>query len=145
MATGPFRSVPQDRMPPDPRHRRSAARWRLGSIWRRTVRQRSRWAAVRTGVLVGVTNPKAFIILAAILPQFVDRSAGSVPAQMLLLAVVPVMIGLVTDSAWGMAAGAARAWFADRPRRLVLAGRAGGASMIALGASVALSGSHEDR
>jgi threonine/homoserine/homoserine lactone efflux protein len=105
----------------------------------------SRWAAFRVGVLVGISNPKVFIILAAILPQFVDRSAGSVPVQMLLLAVVPILIGLLTDSVWGLAAGAARTWFAARPRRLVLAGRTGGLSMIALGASVAFSGSAQHR
>ena len=59
----------------------------------------SRWTAFRVGVLVGISNPKVFIILAAILPQFVDRSAGSVPVQMLLLAIVPILIGLLTDSA----------------------------------------------
>jgi threonine/homoserine/homoserine lactone efflux protein len=105
----------------------------------------SRWAAFRVGVLVGISNPKVFIILAAILSQFVDRSAGSVPLQMLLLAIVPILIGLLTDSAWGLAAGAARTWFADRPRRLRLAGRACGLSMIALGASVAFSSSPQNR
>lgn len=56
-----------------------------------------------------------------------------------------MLIGLVTDSAWGLAAGAARGWFADRPRRLVLAGQTGGLSMVAVGASMAVSGSHHDR
>lgn len=95
--------------------------------------------AVRSGILVGLSNPKAFIILAAILPQFVDRAAGNVPAQMLVLAAVPVLIGFLTDSGWGLAAGAARGWFARSPKRLVRAGQAGGVAMIGLGASVALS------
>lgn len=98
----------------------------------------SRGRAVRSGILVGLSNPKAFIILAAILPQFVDRTAGNVPAQMLVLAAVPVLIGLLTDSGWGLAAGAARTWFARSPQRLVRAGQAGGAAMIGLGVSVAL-------
>jgi threonine/homoserine/homoserine lactone efflux protein len=102
----------------------------------------SHWRAVRTGALVGVSNPKAFIILAAVLPQFVDRSAGSVPAQMLALATVPVLIGLLTDTAWGLAAGSARTWFAHSPHRLVVAGGAGGVSMIGLDVSVALT--HRD-
>lgn len=98
----------------------------------------SRRRAVRSGILVGLSNPKAFIILAAILPQFVDRAAGNVPAQMLVLATVPVLIGLLTDSGWGLAAGVARTWFARSPQRLVRAGQAGGAAMIGLGISVAL-------
>jgi threonine/homoserine/homoserine lactone efflux protein len=93
-------------------------------------------------VFVGVTNPKTFIIFGAILPQFVDRSAGSVPAQMLVLAVVPVAIGLVTDTCWGLIAGQARDWLAGTPRRLAALGRIGGVSMIGLGVSVAVTGRH---
>jgi len=103
----------------------------------------SRRQAVRSGMVVGFSNPKAFIILAAILPQFVDRSAGSVPVQMLILATVPVLLGLLTDSGWGLAAGAARNWFARSPRRLVRAGQTGGAAMIGLGVSVALANGHK--
>ena len=47
---------------------------------------RSDRRAVREGSVVGVTNPKAYILFGAVLPQFVDRSAGHVPVQMLLLA-----------------------------------------------------------
>jgi threonine/homoserine/homoserine lactone efflux protein len=104
---------------------------------------RSTWRAVRTGVFVGVTNPKTFIIFGAILPQFVERAAGSVPAQMLVLAVVPVAIGLVTDTCWGLVAGQARDWLAGTPRRLAVLGRIGGVSMIGLGVSVAVTGRHD--
>jgi threonine/homoserine/homoserine lactone efflux protein len=58
--------------------------------------------ALRDGFIVGVTNPKAVILFGAILPQFVNRGAGHVPAQMLLLALVSVSIGVVSDSAWGL-------------------------------------------
>jgi threonine/homoserine/homoserine lactone efflux protein len=99
--------------------------------------------AVRTGVVVGITNPKTFIIFGAILPQFVDRAAGSVPAQMLVLATIPVAIGLVTDSCWGLIAGQAREWLSRTPRRMVMLGRIGGVSMIGLGLSVAVTGRHD--
>jgi len=38
------------------------------------------WRALRDGLVVGVTNPKAYILFGAILPQFVNRAAGNVPA-----------------------------------------------------------------
>jgi threonine/homoserine/homoserine lactone efflux protein len=101
------------------------------------------WRAVRTGVVVGGTNPKSFIIFGAILPQFVDRSAGAVPVQMLLLACAPVAVGLVTDACWGLVAGQAREWLAGTPRRMAVLGRIGGVSMIGLGVSVALTGRHD--
>jgi threonine/homoserine/homoserine lactone efflux protein len=96
--------------------------------------------ALRDGFVVGVTNPKAFILFGAILPQFVNRGAGHVPAQMLLLALVSVSIGVVSDSTWGLAASGVRAWFARSPRRFALVGGAGGLAMIGVGVTVALTG-----
>lgn len=92
---------------------------------------------VMDGVLVGVTNPKGIVFFAAVLPQFVDHSAGHLPAQMLLLGLVPISIGMVTDTLWGLGAAAARNWFARSERRLSLVGGAGGFAMIGLGVTVA--------
>jgi threonine/homoserine/homoserine lactone efflux protein len=96
--------------------------------------------AARQGFVVGVTNPKALILFGAVLPQFVDRGAGHVPAQMLLLALVSIAIGLTSDSAWALGAGTVRTWFARSPRRLELAGGAGGLAMIGVGLTVGLTG-----
>ena len=96
------------------------------------------WRSVRTGIVVGVTNPKSFIVFGAILPQFVDRGAGHVPVQMLVLGVVPILVGLVTDSSWAIAAGRVRHWLARSPRRMTAIGRVGGLSMIGLGLSLAV-------
>ncbi len=96
--------------------------------------------AVRDGFLVGVTNPKAFILFGAVLPQFVDRAAGHVPVQMLLLALISVTIGLASDSTWALAAGGLRTWFARSPRRFAMVGGAGGLAMIGVGVSVAVTG-----
>ncbi|MEU9451192.1 LysE family translocator [Streptomyces sp. NPDC048277] len=95
---------------------------------------------VLDGVLVGATNPKGVVFFAAVLPQFVDHTAGRVPAQMLLLGLVPISIGLVTDTLWGLTASAARTWFARSDRRLSLIGGAGGMAMIGLGVTVAVTG-----
>jgi threonine/homoserine/homoserine lactone efflux protein len=96
--------------------------------------------AAREGLVVGVTNPKAVILFAAVLPQFVDRPAGHVPVQMLILSAIVIVIGLVSDSCWGLAASIARSWFARSPRRLGLVGGAGGLAMIGLGLTLALTG-----
>jgi threonine/homoserine/homoserine lactone efflux protein len=96
--------------------------------------------AAREGLVVGVTNPKAVILFAAVLPQFVDRPAGHVPAQMLVLSAVSIAIGLASDSCWGLAASTVRSWFTRSPRRLGLVGGAGGLAMIGLGLTLALTG-----
>jgi threonine/homoserine/homoserine lactone efflux protein len=94
--------------------------------------------AFRKGFVIGITNPKAYILFGAILPQFVNREAGDVTTQMLLLALVPNTIGLVTDNLWALSAGTFRSWFARSPRRLQLVGGAGGLAMIGVAVTVAL-------
>ena len=101
---------------------------------------REGWRALRDGAMVGLTNPKAYILFGAILPQFVNRSAGHLPEQMLLLALISVTIGAVSDCSWGFAASAVRAWFGRSPRRCEMVGGAGGLAMIGLGLTVAITG-----
>jgi threonine/homoserine/homoserine lactone efflux protein len=100
------------------------------------------WRALRDGAVVGLTNPKGYVLFGAILPQFVDRAAGHVPAQMLVLALVSVTIGAISDCSWGFAASAVRTWFARSPRRFELVGGTGGLAMIGVGITVALTGRH---
>lgn len=95
---------------------------------------------VLDGIFVGVTNPKGVVFFAAVLPQFVDHSAGRVPLQMMVLGLVPVAIGMITDTLWGLGASAARSWFARSDRRLSMVGGAGGIAMIGLGVTVAATG-----
>jgi threonine/homoserine/homoserine lactone efflux protein len=100
------------------------------------------WRAARQGFVVGLTNPKGFMIYAALLPPFVDRSAGAAPPaeQMLMLGWIAIVIGLVSDSTWALVAGRARDWFARSPRRVQRLGAIGGTSMIGLGIGLALTG-----
>ncbi|MBQ0987505.1 LysE family translocator [Streptomyces sp. F63] len=106
---------------------------RLGGL-RRTV-----WE----GFAVGVANPKTIVFFAAVLPQFIDRGQGHAALQMMLLGLVFNVIAVSCDSVWGLAAAAARSWFAGSPRRLALIGGAGGFAMIGLGVTVAATGRKE--
>jgi threonine/homoserine/homoserine lactone efflux protein len=98
----------------------------------------TRRRAVRQGYVVGVTNPKAYLILAAVLPQFVDRGAGHVQVQLLLLGLLAFAIGMVSDSAWAIVASQLRSWFIRSPRRGEAVGTVGGLSMVGLGVGLAL-------
>jgi threonine/homoserine/homoserine lactone efflux protein len=102
-----------------------------GMTWRRAIRQ---------GYVVGVSNPKGYMILAAVLPQFVDRGAGHVQGQLLLLGLLAFGIGMVSDSTWALVASQLRSWFVRRPRRGEAMGAVGGASMIGLGVGLAFTG-----
>ncbi|MBI0379098.1 LysE family translocator [Streptomyces albiflaviniger] len=104
---------------------------------------RARRGDLRTildGIFVGVTNPKGIVFFAAVLPQFVNHAAGHLPLQMMVLGLVPVTIGMITDTLWGLGASAARSWFARSDRRLSMVGGAGGLAMIGLGVTVAATG-----
>jgi threonine/homoserine/homoserine lactone efflux protein len=103
----------------------------------------SRPRAVRQGFVVGVSNPKAFMIFAAVLPQFIDRGEGHVQTQMLLLGLLAFAIGLGSDSVWALLASRLRSWFNASPKRGEAMGAVGGVSMIGLGVGIALTGRPE--
>lgn len=96
--------------------------------------------SVLDGFVVGVSNPKSIVFFAAILPQFVDPTAGAATGQLLVLGLVPVGVALVSDSLWALLAGAARNWFGRSPRRLASIGGAGGLAMLGLGINLAFTG-----
>lgn len=94
----------------------------------------------RDGFIVGVANPKSIVFFAAILPQYVDASDGPVGLQMVLLGIVFVGVALLSDTIWGIAAGAARDWLSGSPKRLERIGGLGGLAMVGLGTQLALTG-----
>jgi threonine/homoserine/homoserine lactone efflux protein len=98
----------------------------------------TRGHAVRTGVIVGVTNPKTIVFFAAFLPQFTNGS-GPATLQLALLGLVFAILAVCSDSLWALGAGKARDWFAGKPRRLDKLGATGGGMMIALGVTLTAS------
>jgi threonine/homoserine/homoserine lactone efflux protein len=100
----------------------------------------SRWKAVRAGALVGLTNPKNLVMFTVVVPQFMNPDAGNMALQMILLGLVPLSVGLVCDSLWALTAATARGWLTGSAKRMTAVQRAGGVSVIAVGASVAVSG-----
>jgi threonine/homoserine/homoserine lactone efflux protein len=112
----------------------------LAELASRAGAPRGRAPAMFQGFLVGVSNPKTAIFFAAILPQFVARSRGDVPAQMLVLGAIFALIATISDGAWSLVASGARGWFGRSPRRLELVGGTGGLAMIGLGITVAVTG-----
>jgi len=111
------------------RHRRDAAAAVAG-----TPQRRSGVRLLGEGFVVGVTNPKSIAFFLAILPQFVDLHAGSVPMQLFVLGAIVVAIGVSCDAVWVLLASGAREWFGRSPRRLEAMSATGGGLMIGLGA-----------
>lgn len=104
------------------------------------ARPRGSWRIVREGFVVGVSNPKAVVFLAAVLPQFAAPEAGAVAVQVVVLGLVFMTVALLTDGLWAVVAGTARGWLGGSPRRLSRMQAGGGLMMIGLGGSLALTG-----
>jgi threonine/homoserine/homoserine lactone efflux protein len=117
------------------RNRRSLAAALTADPARRTTS-----GMLRDGFVVGLTNPKSVVFFVAVLPQFADRAAGHLPAQLLLLGAIFVAIAVVSDGLWALGAGSARSWLARSPRRLEVIGGTSGLVMIGIGAALALTG-----
>ena len=120
------------------RHRHSLAEALGAKVEQKTVAR-----IVVDGFTVGVTNPKVIVFFSAILPQFVDRQAGDVPVQIIVLGAIFAGVALLSDSAWALTAGTVRAWLSRSPRRLALLGGTGGLAMIAIGTRLAFTGRND--
>jgi threonine/homoserine/homoserine lactone efflux protein len=107
------------------------------------VATRAKWRLLLQGFIVGISNPKTIVFFIAVLPQFVDYSAGSISAQMFTLGAVFLAIALITDSVWALAAGVARDWFATTPKRISTLSATGGVVMVGLGVGSLFIGSSE--
>jgi threonine/homoserine/homoserine lactone efflux protein len=96
-----------------------------------------RGRALRTGFIVGFTNPKSIVFFAAFLPQFTNSAAGASGLQIAVLGLVFAVLAFGSDTCWALAASRARDWFARKPERLDKLGAAGGVMMVGLGATLA--------
>jgi len=99
----------------------------------------ARRAPLRTvfvrGMIVNVLTPKTALFFLAFLPQFVDPEAGGVWFQVVVLGLVVVVLGFVSDGLYALAGGAIGNLLRRRRRAM---GYTSGAIYIGLGTAAAL-------
>ena len=94
----------------------------------------------REGFVVNLLNPKTAIFFLPFLPQFVDMGRGHVASQIALLGLMFIALGLVSDSCYALAAGAAGQWLKKSRAWLRLERAVGDSLMIGLGVTAAVAG-----
>lgn len=91
------------------------------------------------GTVVNVLNPKTALFFLAFVPQFVDPRGLNPAADLVVLGLLFIAIGVVTDGMYALAGGAIGGWLSSRPhlrrnRRIF-----SGLTYIGLGITAALS------
>ena len=96
------------------------------------VARQSRWITFRRGAVTCLLNPKAYLFMLAVFPQFMRREQGPLWPQAAMLGLVIVLTQLAVYGALACAAGGARDWLAERPGYARATLRAVGALLIGL-------------
>ena len=94
------------------------------------------------GVIVNVLNPKTALFFFAFLPQFVDPEQGAVALQIVVLGLVFVLIAVISDSIWALAAGTASERLRGSRRFLSVQRYVSGSVFVGLGALTATAKRH---
>ena len=95
------------------------------------------------GVIVNVLNPKTALFFFAFLPQFIDPIRGAVAMQIVLLGMILVFLGILSDTAYALAAGSLGNRLRGSIRFLRAQRYFAGSVYIGLGAATALTGTYK--
>jgi threonine/homoserine/homoserine lactone efflux protein len=91
---------------------------------------------------VSLFNPKTAIFFLAFLPQFVDPTRGPVAAQVFFLGAIFVMMGVCTDSTYGLLAGTLGGWLRENAHFIRMRRYITGSVYIGLGVTAAFASPH---
>ena len=105
-----------------------------------TVRTRRYRRMFRDGFIVNLLNPKTAIFFFAFLPQFVEVGRGHVAMQIAVLGLILASLGVITDGAYALAAGAFGNWLRKSRGFARFERYFGGLLMIGLGITAAVAG-----
>ncbi|MGD9509754.1 MAG: LysE family translocator [Geminicoccaceae bacterium] len=100
----------------------------------------SHWRLFRDGFIVNLLNPKTALFFLAFLPQFVEVGRGHVSMQIAFLGLLFVLLGLLSDGCYALAAGTAGGWLRRSSAYLGAERYVSGVLFIGLGLTAAFAG-----
>jgi threonine/homoserine/homoserine lactone efflux protein len=98
------------------------------------------WRTFRQAALTCLLNPKAYLFMLAIFPQFLRLEYGSLWIQAVALGLIIALTQTGIYGSLALAAAGARQWLADRPGASVVMARGVGAVLIVCAAFTAWQG-----
>lgn len=106
----------------------------------RERRPGSAWAAFRSGVLTNLLNPKAYLFMLAVFPQFLRPERGWIGVQAIALGLVIAATQILVYGGLALAVSQARTVWAGRDVAIDRIGRSVGALLIVVAAWTLLQG-----
>lgn len=100
----------------------------VDSVGRTTTR--SDWVAFRQGLVTCLLNPKAYLFVLAVFPQFMRPEYGPIWSQALVMGLMTVLMQLAIYGSLAVAAGKGRDALVGHPEMTVWIGRGAGALFV---------------
>ncbi|MCA0454637.1 MAG: LysE family translocator [Chloroflexi bacterium] len=94
----------------------------------------------KQGLIISLLNPKTALFFFAFLPQFVDPSHGSVTAQIILLGLIFIVLGALTDGTYAIVSSLLSGWLRGNRRFKRVQRYVSGTVFVGLGITAALAG-----
>lgn len=102
----------------------------VNSIGQATTR--SDWVAFRQGLITCLLNPKAYLFVLAVFPQFMRPEYGPIWSQALVMGLMTVTMQFLIYGALALAAGKGRVALVGHPQVTIWIGRGAGALFVAV-------------
>ena len=91
-------------------------------------------AAFRQGFITCILNPKAYVFVLAVYPQFIQPRFGPVWSQALVMGIMTLLMQMSIYGGLGLAAAKSRDWLISNPNITIWIGRGAGAAFILVAA-----------
>ena len=103
-------------------------------------RRRTRWATFRQAALTNLLNPKAYLFMLAVFPQFLRPEFGPMGRQAFVLGLIIALTQVGVYGLLALGAGGARGWLLARPGAGVALNRGVGALLVAVAVATCIGG-----